>query len=63
MIFVPLKDDIQCFHASTLESLWCYRHPVKGGGTIAVNSPIRYENGIVIKAENGHCPEDRHQFK
>ena len=47
MIFVPLKDGIQCFNASTLESLWCYRHPVKGGGTIAVNSPIRYENGRV----------------
>lgn len=47
MIFVPLKDGIQCFNADTLESLWCYRHPVKGSGTIAVNSPIRYEDGRV----------------
>ena len=25
MIFVPLGGGIQCFNASTLESLWCYK--------------------------------------
>ena len=42
MIFVPLGGGIQCFNASTLESLWCYK-----GRTGACNSPIRYENGRI----------------
>ena len=42
MIFVPLGGGIQCFNASTLESLWCYK-----GRTGSCNSPIRYENGRI----------------
>lgn len=42
MIFVPLGGGVQCFNASTLESLWCYK-----GRTGSCNSPIRYENGRI----------------
>lgn len=42
MIFVPLGGGIQCFNASTLESLWCYK-----GRKGSCNSPIRYDNGRV----------------
>ena len=42
MIFVPLGGGIQCFNASTLESLWCYK-----GRKGSCNSPIRYDNGRI----------------
>ena len=42
MLFVLLDNGvIQCFNASTLESLWVYRDPLGGG----CNSSIRYDDG------------------
>lgn len=42
MIFVPLGGGLQCFNATTLESMWCYK-----GRTGSCNSPIRYDNGRI----------------
>ena len=44
MLFVLLSNGIiQCYNASTLESLWIYKDPMGGG----CNSPIRYDNGYI----------------
>ncbi|NLY81696.1 MAG: PQQ-binding-like beta-propeller repeat protein, partial [Clostridiales bacterium] len=45
MIFVPLADStIQAFNAKTLESLWVYKDPIKGGQSL---SPITYSDGYI----------------
>ncbi len=53
MIFVPLAHGLQCFNATTLESLWVYEDPMDGG----CNSPIRYDNGKVYVGFQGDTRE------
>lgn len=53
MIFVPLSNGIQCFNATTLESLWVYENPLIG----ACNSPIRYDDGKVYIGFQGSTNE------
>ncbi|MGO5548489.1 cadherin-like beta sandwich domain-containing protein [Lachnospiraceae bacterium LCP19S3_B12] len=51
MLFVLLDNGvIQCFNASTLESLWVYRDPLGGG----CNSSIRYDDGYIYLGFQGY---------